>query len=241
MAAIVTRGEQWLEIQYLTSDYCQGPPSAMIAFTDTATNWPIGYAMLSGTPYPFIACGMTYVNLNENQQCCSSSLDLSSEYGTASFAVKSFLHVLQTDNSTAPESWTHFAPSSANGYSYCSLQSVADPSDASFQSLLLLSDGKCNTQFLGGDHSFSAICSKSGYLRLYSDVDCVNPISDEQWKLSVKDPITISTNKTGEVEARLVTFTNGSIQSGWVTYIPPGNFDTKLNRLLHNNPTILNL
>ena len=197
----------------------------MIAFTDIATNWPIGYAMLSGMPYPNIACGMTYVDLNENQQCCYSSLDLSSEYGTASYTVKSFLNVLQTDNSTAPAAWTRFAPSSANGYSYCSLQSVADSSDASFQSLLLLSDGKCNTQFLGPDQSFSVICSKSGYLRLYSDVDCVNPISDEQWKLSVKDPITISTNNTGEVVAQLVTFTNGSIQSGWVTYIPSGNFE----------------
>ena len=210
----------WIHARWDANENCLSAPSLIVSLTlpDPKTNRN-DFNMANQTfpsvifvqnIYPYKSCGNLVVPLESNQLCCTSNIDVF----TGSSARTSEANINAADNSGEI-----FIPASANGYSYCKL--TPSPAGTVFQynSIMIRNDGSCNSIRTYNNSKFAELsisCSQSGVLSVFKNNDCSSLFS----KYPV--PGTLANLTTGLVHTELITYTEGSIVVGWISYYPGG-------------------
>ena len=227
----------WAESQWISNDYCSGPPSTIIVFTlaepdsynsnyEDGLNWPIFYADASsipGNPFPYSYCGNLPLEMPLNSFCCVSSLDLSFDYfpSTGTFGIASGADIMISENSSISD----YVPLSANGNTYCELSASTSDSLFTYSSIYLLCDSSCTVLPLNGSlNTISASCSKDGILNIYPEsASCLSDHSSSEifsYQLERHQDTSIDNSVIGSIIGKLIEMNLGNQRVGWVSYNP---------------------
>ncbi|KAJ3269470.1 hypothetical protein HDV01_001390 [Terramyces sp. JEL0728] len=182
----------WAELE------CQGVPDSLILFDTT-----LGPLYYNWNPISF--CGMTNLATPNGDGCCISSIDVEGTDGIYSWL-----------NTALVDGWNfaNAAYESANGHTYCMLQSQ----DAVFTTnATILSLTNAVLYRNTGDCIYGAKCTDSS-VSLYSDLECTNfveqiPVYNNQTTDSVSVQL-------GNISLSMYTFTQAKNYYDWTTLQP---------------------
>lgn len=178
---------QFLEADWLLSD-CYGPPDFMSIYTIDSPSKVFEFIQ---SEFAFPACGID--PLERTQGCCYSSLSKPDTFGYQSISA----NLVDPTNPAL-----NAAPSSANSYTYCSINS-----DYNNTTTYILQNGKCVNQ---------AICD-TNTLTFYNNANCTgSPQSFTLHTSVMSNVLTVS----GQLAISQTVITQGTVSYAWESYVP---------------------
>ncbi|KAI8900597.1 hypothetical protein BC833DRAFT_581064 [Globomyces pollinis-pini] len=161
--------------------------------------WPSGYKLMAKSRPLAGGCQGT-VKVPLRDECCASSIELDKFDG---FESASTIALGDREASTV-------APISANGGTFCFLESSSNSSLLTYSKIWYQANGKC----IKPD---SVICNSDGTLQVYANPNCSGDLETFSIKTSKSD---FSSKKLGSFSGTLKTLNEGKIKYSW-TIIQP--------------------
>ncbi|KAJ3301571.1 hypothetical protein HDV03_000647 [Kappamyces sp. JEL0829] len=169
--------------------------------------WPSMYAF-AAPPYPVTPCGNLQAAVSIPGECCISAIE-----GSGALYSSGTSHIVDPALNLTANDLVAFAPSDANGHSYCHLAATVADSLLGYSSVWILAqDAVCVEGFLS--------CSSSGVLQVWDKnaTDCSGN-ARERYPLSDKGSV-ITSGVLGGISAGVVVMQQGTESPSWTEYAP---------------------
>ncbi|KAJ3335981.1 hypothetical protein HDU91_001950, partial [Kappamyces sp. JEL0680] len=180
----------FLEFNWISSDFCSGPPSTIYTYSDPNLSPHYQFAV---DEWPFSKCYIkTFV---APDQCCHSSLDLAKSGGYLGFAGSQTLSatLLQDMND---QNGDPRVPSGANGQTYCAVQNSSSTTYAS--AFYLMDKTVCHEGYYR--------CTETALI-VYAAAGCLG----QESSFALSDTLTAFQSAQGVFQAKLWTMSHAPI------------------------------